>query len=67
VLIVFTIATQNMLHCSGRHVSFLLAYLKPYLAPEQTATLQNYHGINEPNLFEVQTMNLLNTFVPQIW
>ncbi|KAJ8962408.1 hypothetical protein NQ318_018392 [Aromia moschata] len=42
-LIIFTTATQCMLHASGRHVSALLSFLKQYLTEEQYAELTSYH------------------------
>ncbi|KAJ8921680.1 hypothetical protein NQ315_010589 [Exocentrus adspersus] len=42
-LVIFTTATQCMLHASGRHVAGLLAFLKQYLAEEQYAELTSYH------------------------
>lgn len=46
-LIVFTTATQCMLHASGRHVAGLLSFLKQYLTEEQYAELTSYHGKNK--------------------
>lgn len=43
-LVIFTIATQCMLHASGRHVAGVLAFLKTYLTEEQAAELTSYHG-----------------------
>lgn len=43
-LVIFEVTTQNMIHASGRHVSSLLAYLKPYLTEDQLFELSNYHG-----------------------
>lgn len=45
VLILFTVSTQNMLHASGRHVSAILSFLQPSLAPEQAQTLTTYHDL----------------------
>ncbi|XP_039433197.1 E3 UFM1-protein ligase 1 homolog [Culex pipiens pallens] len=45
VLILFTISTQSMLHASGRHVSAILSFLQPALAPEQAQTLTTYHDL----------------------
>lgn len=43
-LVIFTVATQCMLHASGRHVAAILQYLKQYLSEEQSAELALYHG-----------------------
>ncbi|CAG9858858.1 unnamed protein product [Phyllotreta striolata] len=42
-VVVFTTCTQTMLHCSGRHVSGVLAFLKQYLNDEQITELTSYH------------------------
>lgn len=44
-LVVFTIATQNMLHASGRHVSAILSFLQPFLQPEQSQLMTQYHDL----------------------
>lgn len=43
-LVIFTTATQCMLHCSGRHLQQILKYLKQFLSPEQYTELTVYHG-----------------------
>lgn len=43
-LILFEIATQNMIHASGRHVNSLLNFLKQYMTEEQLTELADYHG-----------------------
>lgn len=43
-LIMFTTATQCMLHASGRHVAAILNFLKQYLTEEQVTELTSYHG-----------------------
>lgn len=43
-LIIFSVATQTMLHASGRQVSNILTFLKPYLTDEQKKELSTYHG-----------------------
>jgi hypothetical protein len=43
-LVIFTTATQCMLHASGRHVASILQFLKQYLSEEQVAELTSYHG-----------------------
>lgn len=43
VLIIFTISTQCMLHASGKFVSSILSFLQPYLSPEQSAGLTEFH------------------------
>ncbi|CAH1114383.1 unnamed protein product [Psylliodes chrysocephalus] len=43
VVAIFTTATQTMLHCSGRHVSGVLSFLKQYLSDEQVMELISYH------------------------
>ncbi|XP_056648956.1 E3 UFM1-protein ligase 1 homolog [Diorhabda sublineata] len=43
VVIIFTSATQTMLHCSGRHISGVIAFLKQYLMEEQILELTSYH------------------------
>lgn len=45
VLIIFTVATQNMLHASGRHVSAILSFLQPHLQPDQSQLLTQYHDL----------------------
>lgn len=42
--ILFTAATQNALHMSGRHVSAILQFLQPYLLESAVSTLTKYHG-----------------------
>ncbi|XP_060525189.1 E3 UFM1-protein ligase 1 homolog [Cylas formicarius] len=42
-LIIFTSATQCMLHASGKHVPSLLTFLKQYVNEEQMAELLLYH------------------------
>ncbi|KAF2900325.1 hypothetical protein ILUMI_05860 [Ignelater luminosus] len=44
-IIIFISATQNILHASGRHVASILAFLKQYLSPEQSAELTSYHDM----------------------
>ncbi|KAK9871377.1 hypothetical protein WA026_011632 [Henosepilachna vigintioctopunctata] len=43
VLIIFTTATQCMLHVSGRHLQQVLVFLKQYLTPEIFGELSTYH------------------------
>lgn len=43
-LVIFTTATQCMLHASGRHVSGILTFLKTYLSEQQITELTSYHG-----------------------
>lgn len=45
VLVIFTIATQNMLHASGKYVSSILSFLQPYLSSEQSQALKEYHDL----------------------
>lgn len=42
--VLFTAATQSMLHMSGRHVSAVLKFLQAHLEPESNAVLIKYHG-----------------------
>lgn len=44
VLVIFTTATQCMLHASGRHLQQILRYLKQYLTVEHMGELNSYHG-----------------------
>lgn len=44
-MIVFEVATQTMLHCSGRHISSILGYLKQFLTEDQLHQLAHYHGM----------------------
>lgn len=44
VLVIFTTATQSMLHISGRHVAGVLSFLKSYLLEEQAIELTSYYG-----------------------
>lgn len=44
-LVVFTVATQSMLHASGRHVSAVLAFLQTYLQTEESQLLTQYHDL----------------------
>lgn len=44
VLVIFTVATQSMLHCSGRHLASVLTFLKSYLNGEEYNELKSYHG-----------------------
>ncbi|KAL3280114.1 hypothetical protein HHI36_017620 [Cryptolaemus montrouzieri] len=43
VLVIFTTATQCMLHASGRHLQQILMFLKQYLSVEQIGELTTYH------------------------
>lgn len=43
-LVIFTTATQCMLHASGRHVAGILTFLKNYLSEEHITELTSYHG-----------------------
>ncbi|OXU20997.1 hypothetical protein TSAR_015500 [Trichomalopsis sarcophagae] len=43
--ILFTAATQNALHMSGRHVSSILSFLQPLLEQSTIATLNKYHDL----------------------
>lgn len=43
-LAIFTIATQCMLHASGRHIAAILSFLKQYLNDEQYNEFMSYHG-----------------------
>ncbi|RZC36650.1 E3 UFM1-protein ligase 1 -like [Asbolus verrucosus] len=42
-LVIFTTATQCMLHASGRHIAAILSFLKQYLSAEQASELTSYH------------------------
>ncbi|KAG5873898.1 hypothetical protein JTB14_005509 [Gonioctena quinquepunctata] len=42
-MIIFTSATQSMLHFSGKHIMGVLAFLKRYLSSEQAVELSAYH------------------------
>ena len=42
--ILFTAATQNALHMSGRHVSAILSFIQPYLEESASTSLSKYHG-----------------------
>uniref|UniRef100_A0A182NTH3 E3 UFM1-protein ligase 1 homolog n=1 Tax=Anopheles dirus TaxID=7168 RepID=A0A182NTH3_9DIPT len=44
-LIIFTVATQTMLHASGRHVSAILSYLQTVLSAEESKLFNNYHDL----------------------
>lgn len=44
VLVIFIVATQSMLHASGRHVPSILGFLKQFLSTEQCAELMAFHG-----------------------
>lgn len=43
-LVIFTTATQYMLHASGRHVAGILTFLKNYVNVDQLGELTAYHG-----------------------
>ncbi|CAH0553381.1 unnamed protein product [Brassicogethes aeneus] len=43
ILVIFTTATQNMLHASGRHLSSLLTFLKQYLSEEEYSEFMLYY------------------------
>lgn len=64
VLAIFTIATQNMLHASGKYVSSILRFLQTYLNPEQTDILRNYHGEYFADAVNIakSTINILASF-----
>lgn len=42
--VLFIAATQHALHMSGRHVSAILTFLKPYLQEDVVESLSKYHG-----------------------
>ncbi|XP_063695809.1 E3 UFM1-protein ligase 1 homolog [Culicoides brevitarsis] len=44
-LVIFTVATGNILHASGRHVSAILSFLQSHLSPEQSKVLMEYHDL----------------------
>lgn len=44
-LVIFTIATGNILHASGRHVSAILSFLQTHISPEQSKVLMEYHDL----------------------
>lgn len=44
-LIIFTVATGNILHASGRHVSAILSFLQTNISPEQSKALMEYHDL----------------------
>lgn len=54
VLTIFTIATQTMLHASGRQVAIIITFLKPYLTDDQKKELLSFHG--EFIKFHIQKM-----------
>lgn len=75
ILIIFTVATQNMIHASGRHVSALLAFLKPNLNDEQWKILSDYHDLvlkvlagaeQAENDEGKENLNKLNEMIPII-
>lgn len=43
LMVVFTTATQCMLHVSGRHLHQILLFLKQYLVPEHFTEFNTYH------------------------
>lgn len=43
--ILFTAATQNALHISGRHVSSVLSFLQTHLEPTAMSILSRYHDL----------------------
>uniref|UniRef100_A0A336LPR7 E3 UFM1-protein ligase 1 homolog n=1 Tax=Culicoides sonorensis TaxID=179676 RepID=A0A336LPR7_CULSO len=45
VLIIFTIATGNILHASGRHVSAIMSFLQTHISSEQSKVLMEYHDL----------------------
>lgn len=65
VLAVFTVATQHMVHASGKHVSAILCYLQPSLNDEQRATLMRFHGT--PSGWRCHGMYLILVFRSQTW
>lgn len=44
-LVIYTVATQSMLHASGRHVSAVLTFLQTYLQQEESQLLTQYHDL----------------------
>ncbi|ERL87133.1 E3 UFM1-protein ligase 1 homolog [Dendroctonus ponderosae] len=42
-LVLFSTATQTLLHISGKHISAVLGFLKPQMEEAQHAALMNYH------------------------
>ncbi|KAI4484380.1 hypothetical protein M0802_013107 [Mischocyttarus mexicanus] len=40
--LIFTAATQNIIHMSGKHVSMVLSFLQSYIIPESSELLNNY-------------------------
>lgn len=45
VLVIFTVATQHMLHASGRHIAAILQFLQSYLQQEESQRLTQYHDL----------------------
>lgn len=43
-LVIFTTATQCMVHASGRHVSGILTFLKVFFSEDQATELTSYYG-----------------------
>lgn len=56
-LIIFEIATQTMLHCSGRHIASILSFLKQYLNQDQIHELGIYHGKYLKQFFVICKLN----------
>ncbi|KAI4479625.1 hypothetical protein M0804_011022 [Polistes exclamans] len=40
--LIFTAATENIIHMSGKHVSMVLSFLQSYVIPETSELLNNY-------------------------
>lgn len=74
LLLIFQVATQNVLNASGKFVSIILPFLKPYLTAEVYQTLMKFQG----NLFIsridmnlsvsiLRMLSIISDLVVQLW
>lgn len=70
--LLFTGATQNILHMSGRHVSMVLSFLQSYIVPETIQVLCEYCDLvrnsisSSPNIDKMEAQEALKNGLEQI-
>lgn len=73
LLLMFQVATQNLLNASGKFVSIILPFLKPYLTSEVYQTLMKFQdlvvqlwSVDDNEEIENKLRSELNEIMPQI-
>ncbi|XP_035737349.1 E3 UFM1-protein ligase 1 homolog [Vespa mandarinia] len=70
--LLFTAATQNIIHMSGRHVSMVLSFLQLYIIPETAELLSKYCDLvrssisSSENIEKMEAQEALNNKLEQI-